>query len=269
MEISATSSRPTRPSTRATPAGPWCLDGEVVGINTWITSPTGGSIGLGFAIPINNARKAIDDFISKGSVEYGWLGVSIVTILKETADDMGLSGTQGAFVTHLFRNSPAEKGGLLPGDFVTSLNGRSITSSEDLVQMVGDLPVGKESVFVLIRQKKEMTIKVIITARGNQKDIVDQGRMLWPGLAVLPLGVELRRELKIDEAKRGVIVQAVEARTAAATAGVKPGDFILRINGRQVASLLDFYATVNVRAGEKVELVIERDGKEVALGLQR
>ncbi len=106
-------------------------------MNTWITSPTGGSIGLGFAIPINNVKKTLEELISKGTVQYGWLGVSIAGVGKEIAQEMGLPSTQGAFVYHVFKGSPADLGGILPGDFITSLNGKTIKSSDELVLMVG------------------------------------------------------------------------------------------------------------------------------------
>ena len=99
------------------------IRGEVVGINTWIASPSGGSIGLGFAIPINNAKKAIDDFISHGKVQYGWLGASLGQIDPATATELGADPQKGAFVADVFRDSPASKGGLEPGDVVLSVNG--------------------------------------------------------------------------------------------------------------------------------------------------
>ncbi|MFQ3619599.1 MAG: trypsin-like peptidase domain-containing protein, partial [Spirochaetales bacterium] len=136
------------------------LAGEVVGVNTWITSPTGGSIGLGFAIPINNLKKTLDELIEKGSVQYGWLGVSISSIGREIASDMGLPSTQGAFVYHVFKGSPADKGGILPGDFITRINGDILRTSDDLVLKVGDLPVGKQTTFTLIRQGQTLSVTV-------------------------------------------------------------------------------------------------------------
>ena len=101
------------------------LDGEVVGINTWIVSQSGGSIGLGFAIPINNAKKAIDDFITKGNVEYGWLGVHMGTLTDNVAQSMNLDGKKGAFVFNLYQNSPAMDSGLEPGDLITTVDNKS------------------------------------------------------------------------------------------------------------------------------------------------
>jgi serine protease Do len=109
--------------------------GQVVRINTWIAAPSGGNIGLGFAIPINNAKKDIDDFISKGKVEYGWLGVQIGDVQSQDsfpglASDMKTAGERGAFVLDVFLGSPADRGGVLPGDYVTKVDATNIQNSD-------------------------------------------------------------------------------------------------------------------------------------------
>ncbi|GAB4365397.1 MAG: Do family serine endopeptidase [Spirochaetales bacterium] len=244
------------------------LAGEVVGMNTWITSPTGGSIGLGFAIPINNVKKALDELIEKGSVQYGWLGVSIGGIGKEGAGDMGLPSTQGAFVYHVFKGSPADKAGILPGDFIVQMNGDPIKSSDDLVLKVGDLPIGKEAEFVLVRLGTQMTLRVLITVRGTQQTISEQSRNLWPGFTVVPLTEEIRKDLDI-QSKEGVLVQSVEPRTPGALAGLKSGDIILEMNGTKIDSLKEFYIQLNDRTREKIDFVFERDGVRMSIGLYR
>jgi len=244
------------------------LAGEVVGVNTWITSPTGGSIGLGFAIPINNLKKAVDELIQKGTVQYGWLGVSIAGISKEGASDMGLPSTQGAFVYHVFKGSPADIGGILPGDFIISMNGTPIKSSDELVLKVGDLPVGKRAEFTLIRQGKSMSLSVVITARGTQQTISEQSRNLWPGFTVVPLTEQIRKELDI-KTKEGVLVQSVEVRTPGALAGLKSGDVILEMNGMKITNLRQFYAQLNDKSKDKIDFVYERDGVRMSIGIYR
>ena len=245
------------------------LAGDVVGINTWITSPTGGSIGLGFAIPINNVKKAVDELISSGSVKYGWLGVSISGIASEIASDLNISDAKGAFVYHVFKGSPADKGGILPGDFITVMDGKRISSSDELVLMVGDLPVGHRADFTLVRQGREMKMTVVITSRDTQQSISEQSRNLWPGITALPLGAEIRRELEIPADKTGVIRQSVEPRTPGALAGLKSGDLVTEINGKKVSRLLDFYAGLNEKGAEKIEFVLERDGVKMSVGVFR
>ena len=98
--------------------------GEVIGINTWIASSSGGSVGLGFAIPINNLKSAIDSFIKKGKVVYGWVGVQLVDVTDEYKEELGVKGTEGAFAAEVFSNSPAFKGGIKPGDYIIEVNGK-------------------------------------------------------------------------------------------------------------------------------------------------
>jgi len=245
------------------------LAGEVVGINTWITSPTGGSIGLGFAIPINNVKKAIEDFMNNGAVQYGWLGVSISGISQEMANSLSLKDTKGAFVYHLFKGSPADIGGILPGDFIVELNGRKISSSDELVFMVGDLPVGKKAAFKLVRQGKNMNLDVMITSRQNQQSISEQSRNLWPGITVVPLTDEIRKELEIPSSTKGIVVQSVEPRTPGALAGMKSGDVVTSMNGKPVSNLSDFYLALNDKSNEKVEFVYERGGVKMSVGIFR
>ena len=126
-------------------------------MNTWIASPTGGSIGLGFAIPINNIKGAIDDFISHKQIQYGWLGVSLLNLNadKATAKELDVEGKKGAFVAHVFKNGPADKGGILPGDFITGIAGVDIKSQDELVRKVGDIPAGTSAEFDIIRGGEE------------------------------------------------------------------------------------------------------------------
>ena len=158
--------------------------GEVIGINTWIASQSGGSQGLGFAIPINNIKRAIDDFIATGEVTYGWMGVSLVEINDEYKEDLGVKGQNGAFLSSIFLTSPAAKAGMQAGDYVISLNGKAVKSVDQLVRDVGDIPVGKEAEFRLIRGKKEMTLKVKIEKRDEK--MVSDSSKLWLALLQTP-----------------------------------------------------------------------------------
>ena len=116
------------------------LEGELIGINTWIASRTGGSDGLGFAIPVNNVKKAINSFIEKGRIEYGWLGVSISDVIDEKlGEDLGISNIKGSLILNLFSNSPAAKGGLLPGDYIIRINNTEIRDSDHLTNVIGNI----------------------------------------------------------------------------------------------------------------------------------
>ncbi len=132
------------------------IKGQVIGMNTWIAAPTGGNIGLGFAIPINNARQPIQDFIAKGKVDYGWLGAQIADIQdNETypgfAADLKLDGVKGAFILETYKGSPADRAGVLPGDYITRVDNTEITNAAELTQVVGGLAAEKTYTFSVVR----------------------------------------------------------------------------------------------------------------------
>ncbi|MBI9097807.1 MAG: Do family serine endopeptidase [Spirochaetaceae bacterium] len=236
------------------------LRGEVIGINTWITTPTGGSIGLGFSIPINNAKKAIDDIMTTGSPEYGWLGVSISTVSEEFAENMGLEQAKGAFVSQVFKNSPAYKGGVIPGDIILSLDGEETENSNELLYLVGDIAPGARVEFQLIRDNELLTLNVKIEKRESEDEIdkLSTGNTVWPGITLLPLNEEIRDRLSIDDNEEGVVVYEVYPKTPLQIAGIKSGDLIIEINGTSVYDLNDFYRLLN--SDTKVNFTYIREG---------
>ena len=244
------------------------LRGEVVGINTWITSQTGGSVGLGFSIPINNVKNAINDFIELGNVRYGWLGVSIRSVSKPLAEDMRLPSTNGAMVYHVFGDSPADRAGLLPGDFVTEINGTRIEDSDQLVLMVGDLPVDEVAMFEIVRLGEEQTVEVRIAERLDERAIAEQNQVLWPGLGVFPITEELREEAEIAGGVEGVVVSSVESRTPASVAGIRVGDVVTAVGERSIDSAFEFYRELN-RSQDTASFEIRRDGESVSVTITR
>lgn len=248
--------------------------GEVIGINTWIAATTGGSVGIGFAIPINNAKSAIDDFITKGKVDYGWLGVSIVDIQGTTAydgyaKDMKVEGLKGAFVLNTYKGSPADKAGLLPGDYVLSADGTAIRNADHLTQVVGAMVAGKTYQFELVRYGERMKLPVKIGER-DQKDEVAQYKNLWPGMTVLKITDTIRQEAGIDKGVEGVVIGYFpDTDTPASIAGFRTGDVITAINGKSVRSMMDFYKAINDRTNRNVTFSINRKNVEVTIGLAR
>lgn len=242
------------------------LRGEVIGINTWITSQTGGSVGLGFSIPVNNVVRAIDDFIESGAVRYGWLGVSIrfPAITPEFAAGLNLPNRRGALVHHVFLDSPADLGGLKPGDVITAINRQTITDSDQLVLAVGELPVGRIATFDLIRYGETITVEVRIAERESDRQIAELNRRLWPGLSAFPLSDQVRQEMSIPPQVRGVLVGSVEPRTAAAQGGLRVGDVITRINRQTIGDLSDFYRALN-EGNRRLELDILREGNTMEI----
>ncbi|MFP4385103.1 MAG: Do family serine endopeptidase [Spirochaetia bacterium] len=243
------------------------LAGQVVGINTWIASSAGGSVGLGFSIPINSAKRVIEDLITEGSVEYGWLGVSIATggVTEEFAEEMEIDNFRGSFVYSVFVGSPADRAGILPGDYIISVDGDSIQNSQELINIVGNLIVGSEISIELIRQGDRMTIETDITSRPPDDEITYG--ILWTGLTVHPLTDDLREQLEIASNVKGVGVVAVQSESPMAIAGFRNGDVITHINGENISGVMDFYEALNkedevtisyTRQGVKLKVTVEK-----------
>jgi Do/DeqQ family serine protease len=235
------------------------LRGEVIGINTWIASSTGGgSVGIGFAIPINNAKRSIDEFISKGEISYGWLGVSLVDPDRDTLQALKLEGKRGALAVHVFLGSPADKGGIRAGDFITQVNGREARGRDALTLAVGDLRAGEQASFTLIRDGKEMKVDVRIEARSN--DVAADNKKLWPGLYPIPLTDAVRSSLNLDKNAKGLYVVQVTAETPAAIIGMQRGDLITGVNGEAVADLASFYRLLREKTDKELWFNFTRGG---------
>lgn len=236
--------------------------GEVVGINSWIASSSGGSQGLGFSIPINNVVKSIDDFISDGRVRYGWLGVSLVSGDQTILKDLNLQGKNGALALQVFIGSPADKGGMVPGDYVISLNGNLVKSVEQLVRDVGDLVSGQTASFIVIREGKEIKLDVKIEER-NEKTVSDSSK-LWPGFTPYSLNDDLRKELKLDKKQKGILVVGVQPKSAAAVMGLQSGDVIIKVNDKTIENLIDFYSKLSDPNSREVWFDVIRESQTVA-----
>lgn len=238
--------------------------GEVIGINTWIASQSGGSQGLGFAIPINNIKNAIDSFIKDGKVKYGWVGVSLLDVTDEYKKELGVSGT-GAFAAEIFMNSPAYKGGLKPGDFITALNGKEIKSVNQLVRDVGSLQAGTTAKFSVVRGgQKIQDVTVKIDERASEAETDSQ--KLWPGFIASPLTEDVRKQLKLTDKKvQGIVVANVQERSPAASLRLQSGDIITAVNGKSVKNLSDFYRELS-SAEKSVNFDVYSNGGTITTG---
>ncbi len=242
------------------------LEGEVVGINTWITSATGVSAGLGFAIPINNTIRTIESFLRGAEIRYGWLGVSIQSVDRQQVESLELPGRRGALIDSVFAESPAA-GDIYPGDFVTAIDGTAIHDSDQLILIVGELPVGAEPVFTLVRQGEELKVRVPIAERTSEASIRQQSRNLWPGMSVYPITPELAARLTLPD-DAGVVVSRVDQGTPADLGGLAAYDVVRSINGAAVTSPLDYYARMSEH-GRTWDIVVVRDGDELELTVVR
>jgi len=236
------------------------IRGEVIGINTWIASNSsgGGSVGLGFAIPINNTKRTIDEFIETGTASYGWLGVSLQEPNRETAAGLGLEGKRGALASQVFIGSPADTGGIRAGDFITHVNGREARGVNQLTMMVGELKPGDNAVFTVIRDRQTITVQVRIEARTDEA-AADYAK-LWPGVVVFPITEEIRQSLQLDANVRGLVAAQVNARSPADVIGLKQGDIITSINGVAVNDIASFFRVLRERTSGEVWFGIRRGG---------
>ncbi len=239
------------------------MKGEVVGINTWITTSTGGSIGLGFSIPINNVKRTIRDFIDNGEVKYGWLGVSIGDAPAIIAEEFDIKGKKGAFVYQVFNNSPADKGGIRPGDFILSVNGTAATDKNHLTRMIGDMRPGDVAEFVLVRDGRQMSLQVNITERETEEEVRKMNNLAWPGVSAFTVEKELLERLELSDDIKGVFVADVYPKTNFQIAGIQAGDIITGINGNKVENLKDFYNLLAEIGDDRFYLTFLREGMEM------
>jgi serine protease Do len=249
------------------------IAGQVVGINTWIAAPSGGNIGLGFAIPVNAAKSDIEAFISKGSVEYGWLGVSITdvqdnTVYPDFAKDMKVQGIEGAMVLNVYKGSPAFNAGLLPGDYVTRVDTTDIKNADQLTRVVGSLLAGSTYQFNFIRYGQKMSVPVKIAVRTQ--DVTTLSRNLWPGMTVLDINDQIRQQVDIPAGVQGVVVGDIaDQGVPVAVAGFQTGDVIQSINGAQVRNVMDFFKALNDASRKTISFTILRQGTQVVIGVNR
>ncbi|MFP4125545.1 MAG: Do family serine endopeptidase [Alphaproteobacteria bacterium] len=236
------------PINRGNSGGPtFDLDGNVVGVNTAIFSPSGGSIGIGFAIASSLAQDVIADLRDDGEVDRGWLGVGIQDLEPELASELGLDADlSGTVVTQVQPESPAEQAGLRTGDVITGLDGERVDGAGELSRQVAGIDPGETATFTVVRDGDEEEIEVTLAERPGgeiqmgqgpdpqqrQEDEADTARL---GLTLAPLSGEARDELGIPD-DQGVAVGAVEPGGPASEAGLREGDVILEIGREEVGS---------------------------------
>jgi len=239
------------------------IRGEVIGINTWIASNnSAGSVGLGFAIPINNAKRSIDDLIDTGKISYGWLGVSLIEVDKDALKSLHIpEGKRGVLANQLFLNSPADKGGILPTDFITKVNGKEVQNVTNLQRMVGDLQPGQKAEFTAIRDGVEQKFTVTIELRTDE--VAAQNKKLWPGVHVRAINDDIRSRMDLDENTQGIIAVGVVPESPAAVMGMQQGDIITGVNDTPVSDLASFYKALREKTGKEIWFDFTRDGNSL------
>ncbi|MFW6214335.1 MAG: Do family serine endopeptidase [Alkalispirochaetaceae bacterium] len=242
------------------------IRGEVVGINTWIASASGGSIGIGFAIPINNARQSIEQLIETGSVQYGWLGVNMGDTPRTSNNSLG-ERAGGAFVYGVFRDSPADEAGIQPGDIIYRINNTTISDGQDLLRTVANLPPGQTANFLIRRYNSARRIQVDLGTRAAEQEENNTPSNLWPGMSVVEITDQVRNRLDISPRSGELIISQVVRGSPAATAGLRSGDIIQQVNGRSIDNLREFYRSLNETERDEVVFRILRGENSVIIGL--
>lgn len=248
------------------------MEGKVVGINSQIYSRTGGFMGLSFAIPMDVVMNVVDQIKATGKAAHGWLGVQIQDVTRELAESFGMKKPQGALVSKILPNSPAEKAGLQIGDIITEFNGQQIDTSGDLPPMVGITPINDKATLKIIRQGEAKSIDFKVGLLPDEVDKLADAKAAPKlqhnrlGINVIDLTDAQRESLQIP--KNGVIVQDV-AKGTAKDAGIQRGDVILRIQNTVIRDAVDFEKTIKkLPAGKSVAVLIQRQGSPVFLALK-
>ena len=257
------------------------LAGEVIGVNTAILSPTGGSIGIGFAMSSDVVTNVVDQLREFGETRRGWLGVRIQDVTAELAEGLGLEEARGALVTDV-PEGPALDGGIEVGDVILSFGGQDIDDTRGLVRIVGDSAEGETVRVTVFRDGATETLLVTLgrreTAEGLSATTPDGAPVPTPssevlGMDLVPLTDELRQQLGAQGVANGLVIEAVAPESDAAAKGLQPGDIITEVAQQPVTSVADFEARVRTatEAGQKsVLLLIRRGGNPrfVALSLE-
>jgi serine protease Do len=252
------------------------MDGQVIGINTAIFSPSGGSIGIGFSIPSNMAKNIVAQLKQYGHPRRGWLGVKIQPVSPDIAESLGLKDANGALVAGTTDGGPAEKAKIRSGDIILKFDGQDVKEMHNLPRIVADSVVGKEVPVVVWRDGKEMTIQTVLAERpaddklasadapgGGKADATKPTDITGLGLKVAPVSQDLKDKFQLGADQKGVVVTDVAPNTPAAERGLKPGDVIMEVQQNEVASPADIQKQVDAarKADRKnVLMLIQREG---------
>jgi serine protease Do len=266
------------PINRGNSGGPtFDLSADVIGINTAIYSPSGGSVGIGFAVPSGTAKDVVAQLREHGYVTRGWLGVAVQSITPTIAKSLGLDPDQptGALVASVTPNSPAAKAGIKQGDVILSANGHPIKTMHDLPRLVAATPIGQKLELTIRRNGKEMTVAATIAEiKEHQEQIAtntgtgSEEKATSLGLQLSAIDPALRRQYRIPKEVEGVIVTNVASDSSAAMAGIEPGDVIVQVDQKPVKTPQQAAAELRQAAAkDNILLLLNRQGKSQFVGL--
>ena len=252
-------------------------NGDVVGVNTAIYSPNGGSVGIGFAIPANLAKEVVAQLKDHGNVDRGWLGVKIQLVSPEIAQAIGLDFGKGALIAGVTPGSPAAKSGLRQGDVVLGYNGNSVKTMRDLPSLVATTRSGETAMLELWRNGRIESVSVTIgrlkpdlVASANDDSVVPgSAASSFLGADLAALDNNSRAQLGLPETKKGVVIARIEPEGRAAAAGLRRGDVIEKVGSIPVASPLDVDKAIAKIKKNAVLLLVNRGGETLFVGVKR
>jgi serine protease Do len=263
------------PINRGNSGGPlFDMDGNVVGVNSAIYSPSGGSVGIAFSIPANIAREVIGQLRQFGQARRGWIGVRVQQVTDDLVVGLDLPNTNGALIAEVSPDGPAAKGGVRNGDFITTFDGKRIGDSRSLSRIVADAPINKTVSVDLIRKGKKMSVKLTVL-KLNEKPTAPPPRVASAapppkvtmlGLSLSELDANGRSEFRIANNVQGVLVVEVAADSPAADKSIRAGDVIVQVQGVPVKTPSEVTSRIAAdrKAGKKVELLLVNRGGEVS-----
>lgn len=255
------------PINRGNSGGPlFNMDGEVIGVNTAIFSPSGGSIGIGFAIPSNMAKNVVAQLIKYGKPRRGWLGVRIQQVTPDIAESVGLKSARGVMVAGVTAGGPAEKAGIENGDIILKFNNQEVKELHNLPRMVAETPIGAEVPVVVWHNGQEQTLTVRI---GEMPEEEKQLAAASPtparneplalsglGLRIAPISPELRDKFGLSPDQKGVVITDVAPDSNAAERGLRPGDVIVQVQQEEVNSPSDVEQRLNRARKQNRKMVL-------------
>jgi serine protease Do len=240
--------------------------GEVIGINTFLISPSGSFSGMGFAIPAKIAKPTVDTLIRDGKVTHSHIGVGITDVTPENAKFFDDSTASGAVVTEVEPDSPGARAGLKIGDVITQVNGQKVNDAGDLQVVISETKPGTKTTLTVLRDGKDVTVPVTLEALGNRKGELSangsegQSKMHW-GIGVSDLTPEVRQQIQGPSNLHGAVIERVQPGSSADNAGLRSGDVILEVNRHEVKSAADVQqALSNVPKGQDALLLVWSNG---------
>ena len=268
------------PINRGNSGGPlFNLQGEVIGVNTAIYSPSGGSVGIGFAIPSSLAEGIVNQLIDYGKTVRGWLGVRIQTVTSDLAESLGLDRPYGALVATIIPDSPAEKSGIKAGDIILQFNNKEVTEMRKLPRLVAEAEVNKKSKIVIWRNEKQITLDVLIAElkedqtankdKKSKKKVVQEGEVKELGIKLVNLNEEVRVRQNIPDEIYGLLVLDVTQNSEAERKGIRPGDIIQEVNQVPVNKVSELKEIIKKASNKKgVLLLVNRQGNIIFIALK-